>query len=109
IASRPEDPESAARRRLEDLRRRIADTQRALSQRQSKLIAADRMAGLMEDLVARNRSLELVGLKSLPPTRVGADQAQAAKAAPAASVQGERAVFRHGVEVTVQGTYLDLL
>jgi MSHA biogenesis protein MshJ len=109
IASRPGDPESAARRRLEDLRRRIADTQRALSQRQSKLIAADRMAGLMEDLVARNRSLELVGLKSLPPTRVGADQAQAAKAAAAAPVQGERAVFRHGVEVTVQGTYLDLL
>jgi MSHA biogenesis protein MshJ len=106
VTSRPEDPDVTGRRRLEDLKRRIADMQRALSQRQSTLIAADRMAGLLEDLVARNRSLQLVGLKSLPPTRVGAG---APGARPQDASAGERAVFRHGVELTVQGTYLDLL
>jgi MSHA biogenesis protein MshJ len=108
ITSRPEDPQAAARRRLDDLKRRIADTQRGLSQRQSTLVAADRMAGLIEDLVARNRSLELVGLKSLPPTRVGAG-AQGTRPEESAPPAGERAVFRHGVELTVQGTYLDVL
>jgi MSHA biogenesis protein MshJ len=110
VASRREDPSAPNRRRLEDLKRRIADTQSALRQRQSTLIAADRMAGLLEDLVARNRNLELVNLKSLPPTRVGAGQAPAG-AAPdrAAAAAGERTIYRHGVELTVQGSYFDLL
>lgn len=109
ITSRREHPDTANRRRLEDLKRRIAETQQALAQRQSTLIAADRMAGLLEDLVARNRGLELVDLKSLPPTRVGSGQAGAKQGEPAAARPGERAVFRHGVEVTVQGGYFDML
>jgi MSHA biogenesis protein MshJ len=110
LASRREDPNAANRRRLEDLKRRIADTQRTLAQRQSTLIAADRMAGLLEDLVARNRNLELVALKSLPPTRVGAGPSTVEKAASrAAADSGERMIYRHGVEVTVQGGYFDLL
>jgi len=104
VVSRPEDPEVSARRRLEEIKRRIADTQRGLAQRQAALIAADRMAGLLEDLVARNRGLEMVGLRSLQPTRVGAGGQDAKETAP-----GEHAVFRHGVELTVQGSYLDLL
>jgi MSHA biogenesis protein MshJ len=108
ITSRREDPDAANRRRLEELRRRIGDTRQALAQRQSTLIAADRMAGLLEDLVARNRNLELVDLKSLPPTRVGAGSA-GAKADPTPPRPDERAIFRHGVELTVQGGYMDLL
>ena len=94
VTSRRENPDAANRRRLEDLKRRITETRQAMAQRQSRLIAADRMAGLLEELVARNRNLELVDLKTLPPTRVGA---------------GEQAIFRHGVEVTLQGGYFDLL
>ena len=119
VASRREDPNAANRRRLDDLKRRISDLQRALAQRQSTLIPADRMSGLLEELVARNRNLELVGLKSLRPTRVGAGQIPADRAANPAGAAGARAepapasgegvVYRHGVEVTVQGSYFDLL
>jgi MSHA biogenesis protein MshJ len=109
VTSRREDPDAANRRRLEDLRRRIAETRQAMAQRQSRLIAADRMAGLLEELVARNRSLELVDLKTLPPTRVGAGQAGARQNEPVPAGAGERAIFRHGVEVTLQGGYFDLL
>lgn len=107
ITLRRQDPDAANRRRLEDLNRRITETREMTAQRQSRLIAADRMAGLLENLVVRNGNLELVGLKSLPPTRVGAGQAGAKPGeSPAA---GEQAIFRHGVEITVQGGYLDLL
>jgi MSHA biogenesis protein MshJ len=108
ITSRREDPDAANRRRLEDLKRRIAETQQGLAQRQSTLIAADRMAGLLEELVARNGNLDLVGLKSLPPTRVGGEGAGAKQGGPA-TPRREEAIFRHGVEVTVQGGYFDLL
>jgi MSHA biogenesis protein MshJ len=109
ITSRREDPDAANRRRLEDLRRRIEDVRQTMAQRQSRLIAADRMAGLIEDLVARHRNLELVDLKSLPPTRVGAESTGAKPVDPAAGRPGEPAIFRHGVEVTVQGGYFELL
>jgi MSHA biogenesis protein MshJ len=108
ITSRREHPDAANRRQLEDLKRRIGDTRQSLAQRQSTLIAADRMAGLLEDLVARNRNLELVDLKSLPPPRVGAGSA-GAKADSSPPRPDERAIFRHGVELTVQGGYMDLL
>jgi MSHA biogenesis protein MshJ len=108
VSTRREDPDAANRRRLEDLRRRIADTRQSMAQRQSTLIAADRMAGLLEDLVARNRNLDLVALKALPPARVGAADAGAA-AAEAAARAGEAAIYRHGVEVTLQGGYFELL
>jgi MSHA biogenesis protein MshJ len=109
ITARRDDPDTVNRRRLDELKRRIAEAQRQLALRQSTLIAADRMAGLLEDLVARNRNLELVDLKSLPPTRVGAGPAAAKQAEPAPERAGEGAIFRHGVEITVQGGYFDLL
>jgi len=66
------------------------------------------MAGLLGDLVARNRNLELVALKTLPATRVGAGEVCTA-AAEAAERAGEAAIYRHGVEITLQGGYFELL
>lgn len=111
VTARREDPDAANRRRLEELRHRIDETRQSMARRQSTLIAADRMAGLLEDLVARNRNLELVDLKALPPTRVGAGQATGAQTLDAAAVRAaaEGAIFRHGVEITVQGSYFELL
>jgi MSHA biogenesis protein MshJ len=109
ITLRRENPDAANRRRLEELNKRIAETRQGMVQRQSSLIAADRMSGLLEDLVARNRNLELVDLKNLAPTRVGAPAAGAKPSEPAAGSPGERTIFRQGVEVTLRGGYFDLL
>jgi MSHA biogenesis protein MshJ len=109
ITGRSQDPDAANRKRLDDLKRRILETQQGLAQRQATLVAADRMAGLLEDLVSRNRKLELVDLKSLAPVRIGAKEAEA-KPAQAPQVRSdERGIFRHGVELTLQGSYFDLL
>jgi MSHA biogenesis protein MshJ len=108
VVARRDDPDAANRRRLEELRRRIAETRDSLARQQSTLIAADRMAGLLGDLVARNRNLELVALKTLPATRVGAGEVGTA-AAEAAERAGEAAIYRHGVEITLQGGYFELL
>src|SRR5581483_8757614 len=100
VVARRDDPDAANRRRLEELRRRIAETRDSLARQQSTLIAAD--------LVARNRNLELVALKTLPATRVGAGEVGTA-AAEAAERAGEAAIYRHGVEITLQGGYFELL
>lgn len=106
ITSRREDPDALNRKRLDEVRRRIAEARQSLAQRQSTLVAADRMAGLLEDLVARNARLELVGLKTLPRGLVFSSAKEGDAGSPLLNV---RALFRHGVEVTVRGSYFDLL
>jgi MSHA biogenesis protein MshJ len=113
LTNRREDPDAANRRKLEDLKRKLVDVQRSLAERQARLIAADRMAGLLEDLVARNAKLHLLELKTLPPVRLEPGAAASASAAPKSGTGGEApnagGVYRHGVELTVQGGYFDLL
>jgi MSHA biogenesis protein MshJ len=107
VTSRGDNPDAANRKRLDEIKRRIAEARQSLALRQSTLVAADRMAGLLEDLVARNTRLELVGLKTLPPGLVFSSAKEGGDAA--SSLLNVRALFRHGVEVTVRGSYFDLL
>jgi MSHA biogenesis protein MshJ len=68
-------------------------------------------------MLSRNRRLKLVDMRTLPvaPLEVGADKAAPAArpaeakptAPPKPATQGQ--IYRHGVELTVTGTYLDLL
>jgi len=109
VRSRAEDPDVQNRRKLEQLKRRLAELDRAMQGQQARFIDPRRIAGLLEELLTRNRRLQLVGLKSLPVSNLM--QADAAKAADpkAAKPAAERAIYKHGVELTVKGPYLDLL
>jgi MSHA biogenesis protein MshJ len=66
-------------------------------------------------MLARNRRVTLVDLRTLPRSAVSDRMADAASAA-AGAVKGvvpvkpqEIFVYRHGLELTVSGSYLDLL
>jgi MSHA biogenesis protein MshJ len=67
---------------------------------------------MLEDMLSRNRKLQLVDMRTLPTTTLGTegDKAPGDKPAgekPAPKPGGQ--IYRHGVEVTVSGSYLDLL
>jgi len=73
---------------------------------------------VIEEMLARNRAVHLVAMKTLPTTTLAEARAESGKAEaskPAAKPpaeapkSGERLVYRHGMEVTVAGGYLDLL
>lgn len=95
------DPDAATRARLAEIKTRIAENERTLTDLNARLAPPDRIRGLLESLIARERGLELVELKTLPlaPLLPTADGALAP----------ESQVYRHGVELTVRGTYLELL
>ena len=102
------DPDAQNRRRLEELQARLIQADQSLDTMQRSLVSPDRMSGLLEDILRKNGQLKLVSLRTLPTDPALA--ANPAKPADAANSKPEGlAVYRHGVELTVQGRYLDLM
>lgn len=91
------DPDAANRARraalLEELRRlnsRIVDEQR-------RFTPPDRMRGVLEEILERNRKLALIDLKTLPVVPVAGQR------------PGQPGgMYRHGIELSVKGTYAEL-
>lgn len=119
VASHDIDPDGPSRIRLHDLKQQSAKLHDELTSMQKGLVSPDKMASLLEDMLKRNGRLQLVSLKTLPValvTEPAAADPQAVKrtnGAPAgekpASPIARDAVYKHGVVVVVQGSYMDIL
>ena len=134
--ARQANPDQALRRQLEDLRRRIAETEARLADEQRKFVPPEQIGALLDQMLSRNKRLQLVDMRTLPVANLaepGAASADAAKpAAPKPGAAAEKAIapekpaaakpavkpappsagsqiYRHGVEITLSGNYLDLL
>jgi MSHA biogenesis protein MshJ len=119
------DPNEPLRKRLGELRAETARTSEELRTMQKGLVPAERIAPLLEAILRANGRLKLVSLKTLPVTTLGdsappapAASAPAAPATPAAApaapvpppvVKTPDVLYRHGVELTVRGSYLDMV
>jgi MSHA biogenesis protein MshJ len=81
---------------IEALEHQIAEAERAVATRQGAFIAPERLPALLRDIVKRSRGVQLQSLRVLPgvPVRLG---------------PVESGVYRHGVELALQGSYFDLL
>jgi MSHA biogenesis protein MshJ len=113
---RQSDPDREQRNRVEEMKKRVAEADASLAEAQRKFVPADKISSLLEEMLSRNRRLQLVDMRTLPTSVVGGETdkpAAADKAAkpPAALAAGRPIgqIFRHGVELTVTGNYLDLL
>jgi len=114
------DPDAPNRNRLAQAKQELAKVSERLASFEAGMVPPARMQAFLEGLLARNRSIELLGLKTLPVTLVGAAAtgaaAQAAKDAgkdqPAqagtASASGD-GIYQHGIEIRLAGSYNDLL
>jgi MSHA biogenesis protein MshJ len=108
------DPDTASRQRLATAKaetRRLGDS---LASMQKGLVAPEQMAPLLQRILRANGRLQLVALATLPVTAVGGPPPSAvppaaapAAAAPAPAVTG--LLYRHGVQVTVRGSYGDMI
>ncbi len=101
---------------LAQWRQRTSQAGQALAELQAGLIGPERMVGLLEQMLPRRGGVRVVGLKTLPPQPAGAIPAAAAAAsavgaapAPASAPADAAALYRHGVELTVEGGYADLM
>lgn len=86
-------PEQAVIERLE---KQIAEVERALAARQETLIAPERLPALLRDIVGRSKGVTLESVRVLPGAALR-------------SAAGPTGLYRHGVEIALQGSYFDLL
>lgn len=110
LQARRDDEHSPLRTRLAQLRRQLQDQDGYLQTRRDRLVEPDKMAGLLEQVLKKNDKLQLVELKTLPASPL-IEKSQAAAAQPAAVElpAGQKQVFKHGIQITVRGGYLDML
>ena len=99
------DPDAAAKRTLADLQQQIFLQQPRFKAVERTVVPAAKVTALLEQLLARNRALQLVSLKSMSPVPLvehkdGAEN----KAGPQDSN-----VYRHGVEIVFTGAYANML
>ncbi len=109
------DPNDALRKRLAEVRAETARTSDALRAMQKGLVPAERIAPLLESILRANGRLKLASLQTLPVTTLGDAAAPGATApagatpAPPPVVKAPDLLYRHGVELTVRGSYLDMV
>jgi len=92
---RQADPEAQHRQRAVDMRSEIAALDARIQQEQRRFTTPQRMREVLREMFERDKRLRLVDLNTLPVTDLAAGQSG-------------RRVFRHGIELTVAGSYLDL-
>jgi MSHA biogenesis protein MshJ len=116
------DPDKDNKARLEELEQQAAEMQAAFREMQNRLISPDKMPAVLEEILKKNDALQLVSLKTLPVSSVTEDTEKRAGSALASTkskaeakpaVNTERAVsntvYKHGVEIVVQGGYFDIM
>jgi MSHA biogenesis protein MshJ len=125
MALQAQDPDKADKARLQQMKEQAAQMQDALLDTQKGLVPPDRMSALLEDILKQNAALHLVSLKTLSASPL-TEQANAevkpadgilssikekvdGKAKDALGSPGVGSVYKHGVEIVVQGGYLDIM
>lgn len=102
---------SPQRLQLNKIRQELDEGNAFLNSNRENLVEPDKMAELLRQVLSRNANLQLVNLQTLAVTSLF-DQEEAkpavANQAQAAALP-EKQIFKHGVELTVRGNYLDLL
>lgn len=99
-------PNKAAQATLVELRRGYEAQEPRLQAMQKSLVTARNMPGFLENLLAGNKSLQLLSLETLPPEPLVATKAEDDKNRPAAP---QARVFKHGVKLRLSGGYRELL
>lgn len=109
------DPNEENRVLLANLSEQLQSARESLTRYEKLLVAPQDMPALLERLLTRHASLRLLKLNSLPTVQANAAlpvaqviaDATAEKAEPVVA-QDELAVWKHGVDIEVEGKYAEL-
>ena len=107
IAQSKKDPDQENRARLAQLAKKLHTLDASLAGVTQGLVSPREMAKLVEQVLAKNRRLEVVKIESLPPAPLveaggeldGADIVE----------PSEQLIYKHGMYIELKGGYLDIL
>jgi len=105
-----QDPNAEGLKHVDDLRHQLGGYDTELRGVQQGLVPPKQMVRVLEDMLNRDSHVLLVKLRTLPVAALVEPAGGAAASADAKSAeQAKHLVYKHGIELTVEGNYLDLL
>jgi MSHA biogenesis protein MshJ len=99
VQSAGRDPDAPNRARFTALREQLAQLNARVVQEQRRFTPPERMRDVLEEMLRRNKGLTLVELKTLPVAPVSTPP-------PGGTAPG--GAYRHGIDLTVSGNYVQL-
>lgn len=102
IVAHTVDPDAAERARLATMHSQVQALSESLTTMQQGMVPPERMTVLLEQILRAHRGLRLKSMRTLV-------ESTAAPAAPAGTAGPEALLKRHGVELVVQGSYVDMV
>jgi MSHA biogenesis protein MshJ len=124
IDARQQEEHSPLRVRSSEIRQQLRELDDYLLTRSSRLVEPENMADLLRQVLAKNGKLQLVELKTLPASPLieksgkpdAAKQVNATQGATSTAVESgtqtsskQKQIFKHGVQISVRGGYLELM
>lgn len=124
VANISADPDTEIKKRIAIAEQQLALIDGTLQGLQKNLVRPEKMTALLESILKRNHKLQLLSLKNLPVINVieyledsislasksSAAINPTAGASASAPVQNfHGAIYKHEVEIVLQGSYLDML
>ena len=110
LRAKREAEDSPLPARLAELKRLLQEQEVSLQSRRDQLVDPDKVAELLKQVLGQNDKLQLVELKTLPASSlVKQSQTPMTQSSAAGSVVVQKQIFKHGIQITVRGGYLDML
>lgn len=124
-ASSSGDPDQQNKLKLKQLQQQIDEAEAQISRVRKELVSPQQMVTMLDTILARHDAVKLISFTKLPLESLNTGTIAAVQGAPAqaagksdpqpgagsgaGSGAGNAAVYRHGVQVVVEGKYLDLM
>lgn len=102
LAKSAVDPDAPNRARRTQLEAQLKTTEESLTVVTARLVSPKEMAPMVEQILLKNRRLEVIHVKSLAPEPLQ-------KLATAAGGGSVLTAYRHGMQIELRGNYLDIL
>jgi MSHA biogenesis protein MshJ len=99
-----DDANSSVRERIALLKRQIQNVNNQVKAQTNSLVPANKMADMLESVLAGSKGLKLIELQSIAPIPILLNQ-------PEESEEGEELIaglYRHGVTLVFEGNYFDI-
>ena len=95
------DPNEPVRERINDLQRQIQSITQQLESQTNNLVPANKMASMLENVLADSKGVKLIELQSIAPIPI-------LFAKPEEDEEPEAGLYRHGLALVFQGSYFDI-
>lgn len=106
-------PDQDLLNRIGEIDQQIAEVEKTLGDKSRGLISPERMTSVVKGILQSNTKLRLVALRTIPAMPLVEPKAEPANAqsggATVSQVKATSGIYKHGIELTVEGAYLDLM